>query len=63
MVFTLFSLKKLLPIIMIITLISGGCMFKNGKYIHDNPIEEIGEAALDAKTGVSLDFTPSTPEK
>ncbi len=37
-------------------------MIKDGKYIDDNPVEEIAEGVLGAKTGVNLDFTPSSPE-
>lgn len=48
---------------LILLLFLSSCMIKNGKYIPDNPIEEIAEAVLDAKTGINLDFTPSTPER
>ena len=43
-------------------LILSGCMVKDGKYIDDNPVEEIAEAVLDAKTGLDLDFTPASKE-
>ena len=39
------------------------CMIRDGHYIPDNPIEEIGEGILKRETGVDLDFTPATPEK
>lgn len=55
-------MKKLLPLLVIIMMMAS-CMFKEGKYVHDNPVEEIGEAALDSKTGLDLDFTPSSKEK
>ena len=52
---------------LVLLIILSGCavkdwMFKDGHYIPDNPIEEIGEAILEAKTGVNIDFTPGTPE-
>ena len=28
----------------------------------DNPIEEIGEAVIEAKTGLDIDLTPGSPE-
>jgi hypothetical protein len=40
-----------------------GCMWKDGRYIPDNPIEEISEDILKHETGIDIDFTPSTPEK
>lgn len=39
------------------------CMFKDGRYVDDNFIEEAGEAALQGYLGVDVDFTPSSPEK
>lgn len=52
-------MKKL---IIFLTLLSS-CMFKNGDYQDDNLIEELGEAALNACTGIDVDFTPSSEEK
>ena len=56
-------LKNKLPIMMIIIMTASGCMIKDGKYVSDNPVEEIAEAVLDSKTGLDIDFTPGTPEK
>lgn len=28
----------------------------------DNPVEEIGEAIIEAKTGLDIDLTPGSPE-
>ena len=39
------------------------CMWHDGHYISDNPIEEIGEGILQHETGIDLDFSPGTPEK
>lgn len=50
---------KFLPLLIIFT----SCMFKDGHYIDDNPVEEIAEAALQGYTGIDVDFTPSSPEK
>ena len=38
-------------------------MFESGHYLADNPIEEIGEAALQGYTGINVDFTPSSKER
>ena len=46
----------------ILLLALSSCMVKDGQYIPDNPVEEIGEAALKGYTGIDLDFTPGTPE-
>ena len=40
-----------------------GCMWKDGEYVPDNPVEEIAEGIVDYKLGVDIDFTPGSPEK
>ena len=52
------NMKKLL-----LLLILSGCMFKDGHYIDDNPVEEIAEGIIDSQLHVNIDLTPSTPEK
>lgn len=47
----------------ILLILLSSCMFKEGHYINDNPIEEIGEAALQGYTGANIDFTPYSPER
>ena len=44
-------------------IILSGCMIKHGKYVDDNPIEEIIEQAIKSETGLDLDLTPRSPEK
>ena len=63
-------MKKLLPIKMIliltitmIVMIMSSCMFKEGKYVQDNIVEEVAEGLVDTKFGLDLDFSPSSPEK
>jgi len=36
---------------------------KSGKNYEDNPVEEIAEDILKAKTGIDADFTPGSKEK
>ena len=55
-------MKKILPITMIL-IMTASCMFKEGKYVQDNMVEEVAEEVLDAKTGIDLDFSPSSKEK
>jgi hypothetical protein len=43
-------------------LLFSGCVFKDGKYVQDNPVEEIAEAVIDAGLGVDFDLTPGSPE-
>lgn len=39
-----------------------GCAFKDGKYVPDNPLEEIAESVIEKETGINIDLTPKTPE-
>ena len=54
-------LKKLLLIIMIITLT--GCHSLNQAFgmKDDNPVEEVVEQVVERETGVHLDLTPDSP--
>lgn len=47
----------------ILLLLLSGCMFKDGHYIPDNPIEEIAEDVIAAELHVNIDLTPGTPER
>ena len=51
-------MKKLLVLLLLLS----GCMFKNGEYIADNPVEEIAEGIIHQQLGVDVDLTPGSPE-
>lgn len=46
-----------------IIFLTSSCMFKDGKYVQDNIVEEVAEELADAKFGLDLDFSPLSPEK
>ena len=48
--------------IFLLVLTSCGLVYKDGKYVSDNPVEEIAEEIIHAETGLNLDVTPGTPE-
>lgn len=50
-------MRYLIPLILF-----SSCMFKDGKYVDDNIFEEVAESILESKTGLDLDFTPSSQE-
>jgi hypothetical protein len=56
------SNKLLFASAMLLMLTLSSCMFKNGEYISDNPVEEFAEDVIEAETGASVDLTPSSVE-
>ena len=55
-------MKHFIPIISIFIVTLSSCMFKNGEYINDNPVEEIAEGIIHQQLGVDVDLTPGSPE-
>lgn len=53
-------MRKLFLLLM---LSSCNFVMKDGKYVDDNPVEEITEAVIQHETGVNVDLTPWSPEK
>lgn len=57
--------EKIFIIIMLVAVsFVASCMVldKDGKYISDNPLEEVLEQAIEEETGLYLDITPFSPE-
>jgi len=64
---TKFDLKffvNLTALLILVSAILGGCSYLNRKsgLEDENPIEELIESAIEAKTGLDIDLTPETKE-
>jgi hypothetical protein len=56
------SLKWPAAISIVIMIVGAMCACSNGKYVDDNPVEELVEVVIKEKTGLDVDLSPKTSE-